>query len=152
MKKQIAFILTLIMCMSFGITAMAAELPNDMAKTEQQTSIASEADTRDVQLVYQHRIAEIRTYDYDAYFSVPPKGLFNTRTVYLSGGARFADGVVRNIIVTVGNQRFNISADGSTVLRGEISVRTDMPVMISVDGLDAVGQQCILVFDVYTLE
>lgn len=34
MKKQIAFILTLIMCMSFGITAMAAELPNDMAKTE----------------------------------------------------------------------------------------------------------------------
>jgi len=157
MKKIVSLILSTIMVMSIGTTAFAAEMPSeDTTKPIQQEMVQEEenliqaADTKGVELVYRHQVNQIMSSNYYNAFSVPKKGLLPfKRKVYLSGGAKFADGVARNITVTVGNKKFTVLADGTAKLRGSLDVSTEMPVMISIEGINS---KCAVVFDVYTLD
>ena len=157
MKKIVSLILSTIMVMSIGATAFAAEMPSeDITKPIQQEMVQEEenlihsADTKGVELVYRHQVNQIMSSNYYNAFSVPKKGIFPfKRKVYLSGGAKFADGVARNITVTVGNTKFTVLADGTAELRGNVDVSTETPVMISIEGINS---KCAVVFDVYTLD
>lgn len=157
MKKIISLVLSVVMMMAVSVTAMAAEVPVENLEQEKQIVmqkesevVANTANTRAVELVYRHQINQIMSSNYYSAFSVPKKGVLPLkRTVYLSGGAKFADGVARNITVTVGNKSFTVLADGTASLRGNVSVSTEMPVTISVEGINST---CAVVFDVYTLD
>lgn len=157
MKKIVSLVLSLVLLMSVGVTVFADDgLQKNEVQSVRQTMTqdhengSQTVDPQSVELVYRHQINQIMTDNYYNTFSVPKKGVLPfKRKVYLSGGAKFADGVARNITVTVGDKKFTIWADGTVELRGNVSVSTEMPVMISVEGIDS---KCIVVFDVYTLD
>lgn len=51
------------------------------------------------------------------------------REIYISGGAKFTDGIVRNLTVQVGSETFTLRADGSTSLRKTMMVSTEIPLI-----------------------
>ena len=78
------------------------------------------------------------------------KGLLPTaRTVYVSGGIRFADGIERTVQVQVGGKTFNVVANGVTSLRGTVTVTPEMPVMVYIGEINS---PCAIVFDMYTMD
>lgn len=99
---------------------------------------------------YWHQVAQVVQSNYIQAFSVPGKVPNQTqREIYISGGAKFTDGIVRDLTVRVGSESFTLRADGSTTLRKTMKISTEIPIIIEVKNIDS---QCLLVLDVYTLD
>lgn len=163
MKKVLALVLSMMMVMIFNTSVFAAET-TDCGTEEQEVNvemnhmylIVEDGQTRlmpanivdPLSVTYHYSISRILNGNLEDSFSVPKKGLFPfKRTIYISGGATFRDGKVRNITVKVGNNSYTFEANGSVAKRGEMSVSTEIPVMISVTGIVS---PCTVVLDVYT--
>lgn len=138
MKKFFSFFFVIVFLIGSTNFCYASEADNRIDEGIATSNAAS--------ATYFYELSSIIGQNYDDYFIVPKNGIFNSRKVYLSGGARFVNGEVKNIVVSVGNKSFNILADGSVGYRGEITVATDMPVILSISGINS---NCIVSFDVY---
>lgn len=145
MKRIGSILLVLVLFFNFSTFAIAASPDNTLETTSSNTLEVTSGNARSGYTEWLKIYRTITGKDYSGLSVNRPT------TVYMSGGAAFADGIARNITVKIGTQTVNIWADGSAKSRiysTYMNAQIYKIVEVSVPG----NVPCVVALDFYSLD